>query len=106
MREMKRLEERIESMMTLQKLIADRQLRELSDGGSTAALVASTRHDRSHSTTDTTTDTQPGVYVAGLCECSVLGVHASQILGLWYPPTGVARGRIIGMNPESPLSYA
>jgi len=44
LRKMSKMDERLQSMMKLQKLIADRQIRELHDDrGATSELVASTR---------------------------------------------------------------
>ena len=65
MREMKKLEERIESMAKLQKLIAERQIKEVSDGDGTASLVTSTqRQQHGRATADTTSDTQASTFVA------------------------------------------
>ena len=60
MREMKRLEERIESTSKLQKMIAERQLRELGDGDSTASLMLATQQDRGQATNDT--QSQPSTF--------------------------------------------
>jgi len=60
MREMKRLEERIESTSKLQKMIAERQLRELGDGDSTASLMLAAQQDRGQAANDT--QSQPSTF--------------------------------------------
>ena len=57
LRQIQRLEERLESMMKLQKMMADRQLSELNDGGTTAALVKSTQRDI-HSASEQSSDAE------------------------------------------------
>ena len=57
LRQIQKLEERLESMMKLQKMMADRQLSELNDGGTAAALVKSTQRDI-HSASEQSGDAQ------------------------------------------------
>ena len=52
-RDIRKLDERLQSTMKMQKLIAERQLAELNDGGATSAMVASTQD------TITATDARP-----------------------------------------------